>query len=141
MNQRREDWAERSARRRNKRLREALPLLAISGDLPTITAEQLREGERRRVARMNHANARMARRAALYRFLVSRRVSSERLAELDRSRDLCPPGVEYAADVFGCELRQMVKADESVKTNKTRLLTVSDRMASSQISDGALLSK
>lgn len=103
------DWADRAAARRNARTRAALPLLAFAGQLPEISAEEIRALEARRLERGARARRRMDRRARLYRWLVSRRISAEDLELLDSGRAICPPAPEYAADVYGGELRRLMR--------------------------------
>jgi len=106
---RRPDWAERSAKRRNRRQEERYPLLALSGDLQPVTPDQLRADWEDRKAGWARFEARQERKARLYRFLLARRLDPEALAEVDRQRAACPPSSAYSADVYGCELRRIVR--------------------------------
>lgn len=100
---------ERSAARRNAREAARFPLLALSGDLQPVTGSELEARWERQRAGWEASDRRFARKARLCRWLLARRLPPAELAAVDRSFAATPQAPHYAADVYWCALRVVVR--------------------------------
>ena len=118
------DWADKSAARRNARQQAELPLLALSGDLEPIQAQDLRAQEVARVVDVVIRAERMERRGQLFRAAVARRVNPQVLADLDAQRRVAPPAAEFTADHWRGILARLLDRSPASKRGRVRTRAV-----------------